>query len=61
VARSVFVSFLLVIFRFGADDGARAIGATDDAAAVERKWVTKLVNAGSLSAAANRVLSKATP
>src|SRR5674476_1258082 len=24
-----------VIFRFGADDGARAIGATDDAAAVE--------------------------
>jgi hypothetical protein len=27
--------FLSVIFRFGADDGARAIGATDDAAAVE--------------------------
>ena len=25
----------LVIFRFGADDGARAIGATDDAAAAE--------------------------
>ena len=35
MARSVFVSFLLAILRFGADDGARAIGATDAAAAIE--------------------------